>query len=94
MACPSLDYPLADDVKLVRSPGVVVFSKHARCYLTQALVGERVGVREIEDYKWLITYATLDLGVYDAREDLFEPLPPETKICVTEDRTDKDGSAG
>jgi len=76
---PELEYPLADDVKLVRSPGIIVFARHARCYLTQALIGESVGIRQIEDYKWLITYATLDLGVYDVRADHFEPLPPEVE---------------
>src|SRR5205807_692292 len=69
---PELAYPLADDVVLVRAPGLVIFSKQAKCYLTEALVGQRVGIREIDDCKWLITFATIDLGIYDERERRFE----------------------
>jgi transposase InsO family protein len=76
---PELEYPLADDVMLVRAPGLIIFSKHAKCYLTEALVGQRVGIREIDDCKWLITFATIDLGIYDERDRRFEPLDPEAE---------------
>ena len=98
---PELDYPLADDVKVVQAPGIVVFHKRARCYLTQALVGERVGIREIDDDKWLITYAKLDLGIYDTHNKIFEPLPnmeassdgisdqAQPPICLGENRQEQ-----
>jgi transposase InsO family protein len=79
---PELDYPLADDVLSVRQPGIVIFSKRARCYLTQALVGERVGIREIDDRRWLITFASIDLGVYDERTHHFEPLDPDAQAST------------
>ena len=84
---PELVYPLADDVRKVRPPGVIVFShqRNIRCYLSEALVGQSVGIRELEDSRWLITFATLDLGVFDERSRLFEPLPP-SMIGIQQDR--------
>jgi len=73
---PEIEYPLADDIKPVKAPGLIIFSKHRKCFLTQALIGEKVGIREIDDEKWLITYASIDLGVYDERLDDFQPLNP------------------
>jgi transposase InsO family protein len=77
---PEIEYPLADDVKLVKAPGLIAFSKHKQCFLTQALIGEKVGIREIDDGKWLIIYATINLGVYDERNDYFQPTDPAAGI--------------
>jgi transposase InsO family protein len=71
---PELSYPLADDVRIVRPPGIISFAKHSQCYLSQALVGEKVGIREVTDGYWLITYATLDLGYFDERDMAFVPM--------------------
>ena len=45
-----------------------------RFALTAALVGERIGVRELEDGRWLVTFVHRDLGHYDDRERRFIPL--------------------
>jgi putative transposase len=79
---PELDYPLADDVRTVQAPGCVMFPARTRTkfYLTEALVGEQVGLREIDDEKWLVTWATLDLGIFDGKTGKFEPLDPTARI--------------
>jgi transposase InsO family protein len=71
---PDVHYPLADDVRRVFAPGGILMPDSTRCFLSQALVGEEVGLREVEDGRWLITYATLDLGYYDERVKAFEPI--------------------
>jgi transposase InsO family protein len=75
---PELDYPLADDVKEITATGQLYLSRKKKCYLTRALVGENVGIREIVDGKWLVAYATLDLGIYDERLNHFSPIAPDS----------------
>lgn len=72
---PELEYPLHDDVRVVGRPGWLRLYNHHKVYLTEALVGERVGIRELEDGRWLITYATLDLGYYDPETKRLEQIP-------------------
>jgi hypothetical protein len=46
------------------------------------LAHELVGLREVEDGRWLVTFAQLDLGYIDLRTREFEPMDPfnsETK---------------
>jgi putative transposase len=71
---PELNYPLADEVRRVRAGGFVQTPDGGRCSLSLALIGEDVGFREIEDGRWLVTFAMLDLGYYDERDKSFEPM--------------------
>lgn len=71
---PELEYPLADEVRRVHSAGFVQTPDGGRCCLTQALIGEEVGFREVDDGRWLVTFAALDLGHYDERDKTFEPM--------------------
>lgn len=61
---PELDYPEHDDVLPVDKAGYVCFRRR-RAYLSTALVYQRVGIREQLDGRWLVTFATLDLGHVD-----------------------------
>jgi hypothetical protein len=43
------------------------------------LAGERVGLRELESDRWLVSFIDHDLGHYDRRNRVFEPtngIPP------------------
>jgi len=63
-----LQYPLHDEVRLVSPSGHVRLlrtNKHSATYLSAALGGERVGIRELEDGRWLVSFASLDLGRID-----------------------------
>ncbi len=71
---PELAYPLHDDVEYVDARGVVRMPDHRPCYLTQALVGCHVGLREVEDGRWLVSFASVDLGYYDVREKAFSEM--------------------
>lgn len=62
------EYPLHDDVRKVSPSGHIRLlrtSKHRATYLSAALSGERVGIRELEEGRWLVSFATLDLGWID-----------------------------
>ena len=64
-ACPTkvqeLAYPLHDLTRLVSGSGLVSLRQKV-FFLTTALAGENVGLREVEDGCWLVSYVSLDLG--------------------------------
>jgi transposase InsO family protein len=75
---PEPDYPLADDVRTVGANASIFMPDGNRCHLTHALVGQRVGIREVTDGKWLITFAGLNLGHYDERDKSFTEMEPNS----------------
>jgi transposase InsO family protein len=68
-----LEYPLHDDVLTVSRGGTVSFGMRERYYLCPALAGQEVGVRELEEGKWVVTFAALDLGNIDRKSRSFTP---------------------
>jgi len=76
---PELEYPLADDVREVASNGVVCMPDGERFHLAAALARERVGIQEVDDGRWLLVFASMELGHYDEREKRFTPKGGETK---------------
>ena len=69
----ALEYPLHDDVLPVYGNGVIKVGRD-RVFLSQALVGQEVGVLENDDGRWLISFASLDLGHFDPATKRFEPM--------------------
>lgn len=78
---PPLDYPLHDLVTTVATCGHARFPgspRRARTfYVSAALAGQRVGLRELDDDKWLVTFMHLDLGLVDATTYKFSALEPQ-----------------
>lgn len=68
---PEPEYPLHDDVVRVDARALIKLPDGVQCYLTHALVGQHVGIREVDDGRWLITFASLNLGYYDERDKAF-----------------------
>ncbi len=68
---PEPEYPMHDLVHVVRKNGDVVLRKRERFFLSTVLAGELVGMREIDDGCWLVSFMQLDLGHYDARSKRF-----------------------
>lgn len=66
-----LEYPLHDLVREVSHDGCVTMTKSF--YLGAAFAGENVGLREIEDDKWVISFMSMDLGLFDLKINKFEP---------------------
>ncbi len=75
----ALEYPLHDDVHTVDRSGHVriLRGRGPLVYLSSVLAGERIGVRELEDGRWLLTFAALDLGWVDSTLSIFHPADRE-----------------
>lgn len=71
-----LEYPLHDQTRKVRPSGhISLFGrKQAGCYLSAALAGEYVGLRELDEDRWLISFLDLDLGVVKGNRCRLEPI--------------------
>ncbi len=54
-----------------------------RFFLSTVLAGEHVGLREVEDGRWLVTFMQLDLGHYDSTTKHFEALGAEPQEVTT-----------
>jgi transposase InsO family protein len=68
-----LEYPFHDEVVRVGNGGHarVLTARRGNVFLSEALAGERVGIRELSDGRLLVTYASLDLGVVDPQTRKF-----------------------
>lgn len=61
---PDLTYPQHDDMLVVGRGGYVDFRRR-RTYLSAALANQTLGIREELSGRWLVTFATRDLGYLD-----------------------------
>lgn len=66
-------YPFHDDTLLVNTMGAIHIGKRS-VFISRALIGTAVGVREEANDRWLVTVFDLDLGHVDLEKRLFEPL--------------------
>ena len=75
--CPEHDYSLHDDTATVTAGGHLRLGRGRAApffYLSRALARELVGLRELDDGRWLISFAHLDLGHYDPKLKRFIPM--------------------
>jgi hypothetical protein len=76
---PEPAYPTHDDVVPVGAKGAIRLRRHRPLYLSQALAGQLVGIREEIDGRWLVSFLDLDLGHVEL-DNRFTPLPPEDSV--------------
>jgi transposase InsO family protein len=75
------EYPLHDIFrKVLRCGRINLGKRERRCYISTALSGQKVGLREINDELWLVTFMNLDLGHVDMKRSMFEPMPQNTAL--------------
>jgi putative transposase len=43
--------------------------------ISTVLAGQRLGIREVDDCIWLVSFLDYDLGFFDRQEDRVEPGP-------------------
>jgi putative transposase len=67
-------YPLHDDIVEVDGHGHIRIGKH-NIFLSQALARQLLGIRELNDGGWLISFVAYDLGTWLVDQG-FRPLPP------------------
>lgn len=69
---PEPDYPFHDRSVRVTRCGRICIGKR-KINLSQVFAGQIVGIREVEDQIWLVSFLNYDLGFFDANEGRVEP---------------------
>ena len=68
-----LSYPFHDRTVLVTCCGrICIFKK--KINLSTALAGQAVGIKEVDDGIWLVSFMDYDLGYIDLEEKTLQPL--------------------
>jgi transposase InsO family protein len=68
-----LEYPFHDRTAIVTSCGRVCLH-NKKVNLTQVLAGQMVGLKEVEQNVWLVSFMKYDLGYIDLEEKTLQPL--------------------
>ena len=70
---PDLDYPFHDWTAIVTHCGRICFKKRT-VNLSQVFAGQKVGVKQVTDQIWLVTFMHYDLGYFDRETCRLEPI--------------------
>lgn len=68
-----LEYPLHDKTITVTNCGRICMGK-TKVNLSQVLGGQKVGIKEVENDIWLVSFMKYDLGYFDLESKRIEPL--------------------
>lgn len=68
-----LFYPLHDQTLTVTQCGRVC-NKNMKVSLSRAFAGQQVGIKEMEDGIWVVSFLNYDLGYFDDRSKKVEPV--------------------
>jgi putative transposase len=71
---PALEYPFHDRTVVVTQCGRLCFGRR-KINLSQVFAGQAVGVREVADHIWLISFMHYDLGFFDDQCNRVECAP-------------------
>ena len=71
---PEPDYPFHDRTVRVTRCGRICIGKR-KINLSQVFAGQILGISEVEDRIWLVSFLDYDLGFFDAKEGRVEPAP-------------------
>ena len=69
----ALDYPLHDRTVTVTHCGRICLGKR-KINLSQSFAGQNVGIKEVSDRIWLVTFMHYDLGFFDHETCRLEPV--------------------
>ncbi|HXX17135.1 MAG TPA: hypothetical protein VEJ47_19695, partial [Candidatus Eremiobacteraceae bacterium] len=70
---PDLDYPLHDKTIVVTQCGRICLGS-LKINLSQVFAGQAVGIKEVHDDIWLVSFMDYDLGYFDLETRVLEPL--------------------
>ena len=78
-----LDYPFHDRTVTVTHCGRICIGKR-KINLSQVFAGQNVGIKEVSDRFWLVTFMKYDLGFFDHETCRLEPVnnPFEPKVST------------
>jgi transposase InsO family protein len=70
---PDVDYPLHDRDVLVTNCGRICMHRK-KINISTVLAGQRLGIKEVDDGIWLVSFMTYDLGYIDLEQRTLQPL--------------------
>jgi hypothetical protein len=70
---PDIDYPFHDKVIVVTNCGQICLG-HKKINFSQVFAGQTVGVKEVHDDIWLVSFMDYDLGYFDLDTRVLEPI--------------------
>ena len=70
---PDIEYPFHDKVLNVTSCGRICMMRK-KINLSTSLAGQAVGIKEVDDNIWLVTFMEYDLGYIDLEQRSLQPL--------------------
>jgi len=70
---PELDYPFHDKTVTVTTCGRICFNRQ-KINLSLVFAGQNVGVKQVSDSIWLVSFMNYDLGYFDDETCRLEPL--------------------
>lgn len=73
LGLPEVDYPLHDRDALVTTCGRICMHRK-KINISTALAGQRLGIKEVDDAIWLVSFMNYDLGYIDLEQKTLQPL--------------------
>jgi putative transposase len=70
---PDIDYPFPDKVIVVTRCGRICRG-NKKINFSQVFAGQAVGIKEVHDHIWLVSFMDYDLGYFDLETPGLEPL--------------------
>ena len=70
---PPIEYPFHDRTIQITCCGRICIGK-MKINLSQVFAGQCMGIKEVQDGIWLVTFMEYDLGYFDEESQKFEPL--------------------
>ena len=80
-----LDYPLHDFIVPVTHCGRICY-KRKKINLSHVFASQQVGIKQVSDQIWLVSFIHYDLGYFDEEtcclEPIENPFSPEVFLCL------------
>jgi putative transposase len=70
---PELDYPFHDKAVIVTTCGRIGFNTR-KINLSQVFAGQMVGIKQVDEHIWLVSFMHYDLGYFDDETCRLEPV--------------------
>jgi putative transposase len=70
---PELDYPFHDKAIIVTSCGRICFNRQ-KINLSLVFAGQKIGIKQVDEHIWLVSFMHYDLGYFDDETCRLEPL--------------------
>lgn len=71
---PEVRYPFHDFTRTVTRVGTIQLMRGQPYFVTKALEGQIVGLRELENDRWLLSFMDLELAHIDVRQQRLQPV--------------------